>query len=183
VRRWLAILFDGAAGVSLLLCVAAGVLWGRSYFVGDEVGRRTAESDDVWGGTRGALYVFAGRGTTFRSPPAGSAARWVWRQGPPMDLYADAGTWGTERRGPVAGFFVGRGGSEGLVTTMILIPMAAVVAVLGVLPAVAGVRIVRRRRRKRRAMAGCCAGCGYDLRATPGRCPECGRERLVGAGG
>lgn len=34
--------------------------------------------------------------------------------------------------------------------------------------------VVRKRRRDRWRKAGCCGKCGYDLRETPERCPECG---------
>ena len=51
------------------------------------------------------------------------------------------------------------------------------------LPATAalpGLWAARWRRRRRAARAGSCSRCGYDLRATPGRCPECGTEAPTG---
>lgn len=42
----------------------------------------------------------------------------------------------------------------------------------------AGRRIVRFTRIRMRRQAGRCLRCGYDLRASPDRCPECGRVPL-----
>jgi hypothetical protein len=57
---------------------------------------------------------------------------------------------------------------------MVQLPLwAAFVVILGLNSALA-VILRRARRKRRRAALGLCARCGYDLRATPDRCPECG---------
>ena len=50
-------------------------------------------------------------------------------------------------------------------------PHWSVVLVTAILPAARMVSAVRRRSRRGGNL---CPSCGYDLRATPDRCPECG---------
>lgn len=61
------------------------------------------------------------------------------------------------------------GGDGRLACTM---PMWAILFPLLILPAFKLRTLIRRRRR---IAAGKCVRCGYDLRASPGRCPECGK--------
>jgi hypothetical protein len=53
-------------------------------------------------------------------------------------------------------------------------PHWALVLVLAGAPLLAAVAPVRRLRRRSRRCRGLCPACGYDLRQSPDRCPECG---------
>ena len=55
-----------------------------------------------------------------------------------------------------------------------VVPLAYLVALFAVLPTADGWRRLRQRRRRLRTHKGLCVVCGYDLRASRDRCPECG---------
>ena len=166
-------LLNLVTALSLLLCVGVAVPWGVS------VGMALASQPRV---TQGWLWVS-------REPLGEGAVRvrmWNLTVDPrTLDFtrielnttpdQADAigaGFRTTDWRPyPQRGIGFGRPGSNGV--TVRLPPWAVVVAT-GTLPAVRYARHRRRRAARFRKARGLCPACGYDLRASPDRCPECG---------
>jgi hypothetical protein len=60
----------------------------------------------------------------------------------------------------------------------LVVPHWMIASGFAVLPGLWLVAERRRRRVRRRVAEGLCAACGYDLRATPGVCPECGHASV-----
>jgi hypothetical protein len=63
--------------------------------------------------------------------------------------------------------------------TYVTAPWWALVTALGVGPSFRAIGLARARRARMREARGLCARCGYDLRATPEHCPECGSAASV----
>ena len=160
-------LLNVATALSLLLCVAVAALWVRSYL-------RTDTVCVVWGGemvycesSRGALEI-AWSSRLLPSPldlvarEAGERG-WAWQVGPGQDRHT-----GMKR---TSGFAWHYSIHDGRGVRILHVPHAAVLLAAACLPAL---YVTRRVRSRRRPGAAHCQHCGYDVRATPGRCPECG---------
>jgi hypothetical protein len=168
MKRWL---FNLTAAVSLALLVALLILWMRSYRVGDDIGINAASGSRYFlrtGGGELALEAMSG------DPPDPNRPRFQWT----TDPRRTNGVYMIQRNSLVRrlGFWIDRSSyrRSGVTITSrsLMMPFLVPLLVAAVAPAL-WVR-AERRRRKARHLAGHCSTCGYDLRATPDRCPECG---------
>jgi len=155
----LRLIFTLASAVSLLVCVAAAVLWVRSYWVVDRYGFSPLHSVAT---DRGSLVfcridpdlnLMVERGY-HRDPAPNPTSGWNPRQ-------AARRTWN---------LFVAHG-EDFPGFKMVVIELWPPVLLTGM---VFTLWLRREVALRRRAFAGRCSRCGYDLRATPNRCPECG---------
>ena len=166
-------LFTFLSAVSLVLCAATTVLWGRSHRATEIVWRATAEE-----GTSVVISSSYGRIAFLRQWSFWGEApkRWRYDTSPePRDISKKR--FRPEPLVNVAGFLwatPGFNGSDYSILCAASVPHWFVVAVTATLPACWLLSAYRKRRREGRSKSGLCSGCGYDLRATPGRCPECG---------
>jgi hypothetical protein len=178
VRRPLASFVNIATAVSSILCVAAAALWVRSHVTSDTLSKLSPNGFEVIS-DRGGVIVWSYDGFPNAQPMrwvrGGSSRRYLDVEG-----YSFTGEGGGRIRWGAAGHTdyrpsgVGRGQPVRVSWTWRAMPYGPIVVILGALPAIRLATWPRRRRQRLRAAAGACVTCGYDLRATPERCPECG---------
>jgi hypothetical protein len=163
------------AALSLLISVALCTLWVRSYWRWDRLGVGRGQQSVRVESLRGGLGV---RWETDLWPVG--QARWRFDYDGPAAASA-----GEDLRAACRWTFMGAGAdsylnmhlfvvSKGVPATrtrLLVVPHWWLVLLTALTPALLARRTLRVRRRRNRRL---CPTCGYDLRATPGRCPECG---------
>lgn len=204
VKRAARIMFDLVIVFSLLLFVTAIVMWIRSGWVIDVASYSSAKLHRLVSGGGGIIFEslelvhtednwrdalvtpvrtvqdFAGSRAA-----AGKPGGWAWEKRPYVNrdsLMSAAWGAGFDRTMPrIASLSVSRGQtfnnvtgahwSNQLVGRRLWIPYWALVVLCVIGPLC---RFIAWRRSKGRRRENVCVKCGYDLRATPDRCPECG---------
>lgn len=195
LRRGVQWCIQGFTALSLLLCVASAALWVRSHWVTDYLVFDGTHTDGHWtaawsyalASSRGGI-AFRGDSSAYTSvdPVApqiysASSVPLHWMHTSPGEAALDGGIPSSAWRfaGIVFHYSGNRAGPSATFTSSYLgqwyaqCPYWALFTFTTLLPLVRTWRWLRRRRRG----PGICPKCGYDLRASPDRCPECGRVR------
>jgi len=196
-------LFTILAAISLVLCVATAALWAISYWrcvsFDGELRRAKGQGWVIDSPTfllpRGSLELDLAS-YEFINVDAAPATRTIsfdagppWDAGPVgiehfgFDLWHQQRPWQLRLTPLVNGSTFNRlplawEPQTREITTGVVVPCWFVVLMAAILPA----RAVWANLRRRRRGVGCCPSCGYDLRATPDRCPECGRVQTATKG-
>jgi len=156
-RRWL---FNGLAALSLILCVATVIGWTRSKSHRDIFTVPLSRYRGCWiESVRGGIQL----GQAIYQSPSSVESGWDIDQ--PADPVPTDTHWGF-------GFVAGEAQTGDFVKfrfVVAIVPNWFATALTAALPIWWVLE-----RWKRRIKTGYCSVCGYDLRATPDRCPECG---------
>jgi len=196
MKRLRRAVFSAITLLSLLFSLASAAFWVRSYWVADQYSNA---ADTFVISTQGMLCATGRAGPIPpemlpRHPapaPRGYRSFAPYRVGPRRAQPSQTGLESSFEFAGVSwyrtyGGEVTRRTLNGMVAREYLAPTWQAtaphwvgVALFGLLPGVVVLSSLRRLRRSRklRLSMGCCTLCGYDLRATPERCPECGTVR------
>jgi hypothetical protein len=185
VKRLRYTLLNGCAAVSLLLLIATSLMWVRSYWYFDEY--RSVNPGN--GQLIDLLSVYGGVqvGKAENVHNTNGELGWTWDTSSSTPL--DPNHWATvpssqwqALTGPspdrvIRGFgfrLIWGDLAKSMPFWTLRIPYGFLLIVSAGFPALFAARWLRSKRASRRRREGRCASCGYDLRATAERCPECG---------
>jgi hypothetical protein len=186
MRRLFRILLNAATVGSLVLCVATAALAIRSAWVADAVVWTAHFDGDALDHyavitSRGGVRFTAShyRGLTYTTDTADGRLRYRRAPASRDPLYDRSRLQGTRAWGPAAGFevvvdawaFTADSPPRGWRQRALTFPLCVPALLFAAAPVWYGRRRLRAARVRTR---GLCPACGYDLCATPERCPECG---------
>ena len=181
--------FHLPAIISLILMAAVIVFWQRSYRVRDsilyrcgsnavgkvELGSADGDMAFIWQRSNPSISFEWTQDLRLKELPDWPRGFHVRSEPVPIDVITEA--WGTLWTGvttPRMTVFHKSWGDLHLGGDVLFVRLRAwiVLLLLSPLPLM---RLIQLLRARRRAASGLCEHCGYDLRHTPDRCPECGQ--------